>query len=334
LTASRRRRAPDQDSRATAAGSARPAAYGLAIDGDLTVVGATPVRRSGLRGTVSVVSGHGERALDDAERVFTQKASDGTDAVTLDRTPDEYRMRIAGFAAFAIARDGTRVACTPEAGESWHWQRVLAGHALPMAALLQGIEVLHAGGVVLETADGPRALAIAAGSHGGKSSLSVNLALRGLAMLSDDALGVEERDGGGVLVHPGVGAATLRAPEVARLAERGLADRLVVIGEHSGTVRVLLPCHDLPVPLGGVYWPHRAKAGGVSFKRLPAEPSRVLASTINLVVCEPERMERHFSVAAAVARDVPLFEVGVPMGVDAGELAAAIDRHARGLLAA
>ena len=306
-------------------------AYGLAVVGDVDVQGATRPPVDVAVGCVAVVSD--EPGQDAGERVFTQRDARGEEAVTLDRLRAGYRMRVGGLGDFEIGHDGARIACG--GGErSWPWQRVLAGHALPMAALLQGVEVLHAAGVAVQTPSGPRAVAIAAGSHGGKSSLSVNLALRGHALLSDDAIGVQA-DAGRVLVHPGVGAATLRAGEVEALRARGLLDRLEIVGELHGVVRVLVERHSLPVALGTMYWPEREPgATAVGFERLPAEPRRVLAGTINLVLQDPERMARHFDVASAIATGVPLFRVAVPPDVGAGELAVAIERHATELLAA
>jgi hypothetical protein len=296
-------------------------AYGLALDGDIAVQGAVSAPDETLAGRVAVVGDSLGEA--EGERLFTQ----GDEQITLDRIGRGYRMRVGGLGDFGISGDGTRIACGPSDG-AWPWQRVLAGHALPMAALLQGVEVLHAGGVMIAG----RGVAIAAGSHGGKSSLSVNLALRGHPLLSDDAIGVVEE---GLLVHPGVGAATLRAGEVESLRERGLLERLEVVGEEGGVVRVLLERQPGPVPLGAVYWPERdGAAQAIAFERLPAEPRRVLASTINLVLKEPERMRRHFAVSSAIAAAVPLVRAAFPAGVGAAELAAAIEAHAQELLGA
>jgi hypothetical protein len=293
-------------------------AYGLALDGDIAVQGAA---RAPAVGQVAVV--RDDLVEVEGERLFTQ----GDEHVTLDRIDGGFRMRVGGLGEFDIAADGSRIACGPTAAD-WPWQRVLAGHALPMAALLQGVEVLHAGGVTIAG----RGVAIAAGSHGGKSSLSVNLALRGHPLLSDDAIGVTED---GLLVHPGVGAATLRAGEVEALRARGLLGRLEVVGELDGVLRVLIARQGGPVPLGVMYWPERdGAAEAIAFERLPAEPRRVLASTINLVLKEPERMRRHFAVSSAIAAAVPLVRAAVPPGVGAAELAAAIEAHAQELLGA
>ena len=300
-----------------------PAAYALALEGGLEVAGATPIATGALRGRAEVSTGECREPA--GELLFSQPDRSGNEAVRLERVPSGYRMRLAGMAEFAIAADGTRVLCRGEVEPSWRWERVLAGHALPMAALLQGVEVLHASAVAL---DG-RAIAIAASSMGGKSSLAVNLALRGARLLTDDALAVEPLADGTVLAHPGVGAASVRANEVARLRELGLYERLTVLGEGADAVRVLFDRHDEPVPLSAVYWPERDPAlAEPEFRRLPADVRRLLTGTINLVLRGPERMRRHFEVSAAVAAAVPLYGIGVPPGMGAAALAEAIERHA------
>jgi hypothetical protein len=296
------------------------------------VIGAVPATARTLRGRVEVGGGDAATWAEPVlESVFRQGEAEGGPLIALDRTAGGYELRIARFARFRLSADGRQVACRPEpdAGPAWSWQRVLAAHALPFAALLQGVEVLHAGAVALDTAGGTVAIGIVAGSQGGKSSLAVNLALRGATLLTDDALAVVVEDGR-PLAHPGVAAATLRAAEVERLRALGLFERLEVVGEAGGSVRVLLERAAAPAPLGALYWLERVPAGApVAFTRLEPDPRRVLTSTINLVLQGPERLARHFDVSTQVAGSVPLFLVSVPRDVGAARLAADIEGHAR-----
>jgi hypothetical protein len=298
------------------------AAYGLALGGDIAVLGASDAPEGSWRGEVAVSRG-AEAEPAAFERIFAQGTGPDGPLITLDRTVAGYELRIAGFASFQIAPDGRRVGCRPEIGPAWRWQRVLAGHALPFAAVLQGIEVLHAGAVAL----GGRAIAIVANSHGGKSSLAVNLALRSARLLTDDALAVESHNGC-VLAHPGVGAVTIRMAEVEQLKALGLFPRLDVLGEHGDVVRVLMDRQDEPVPLAACYWPERVDDGPIRFERLAPDPRRVLTSTINLVLRDPERLARHFAISTEIASTVPLYRAQFGRGVGAAELAAAIEAHA------
>ena len=306
------------------------AAYGLELAGDVEVAGATAVPADAIRGRVAVSHADASSAREPGlERLFTQDDGRGGEAAHLERVAAGYRMRIADLAEFTIAGDGTGVVCRPEIEPAWRWQRVLAGHALPMAALLQGVEVLHAAAVALDAGGRRVAVAIAARPQGGKSSLSVNLALQGASLMTDDALAVEVLPDGSILAHPGVGAATIRWPEAERLRERGLLDRLQVVGESPGGVRVLLNRADAPAPLAAVYWPERDPSiSRPEFIRLEPDPRPLLAATINLVVRDPERLRRHFEVSTAIAAAVPLFRIGIPQGMDAASLAEAITEHA------
>jgi hypothetical protein len=310
-----------------------PAAYGLAVDGDVAVPGLARAAPAALRGRVELSSADAwADAGGEAELLFSQPDALGGEAVRLERSRAGYRIHIAGVADFAVAADGMRLDCRAGSAPAWRWQRLLAGHALPMAALLQGIEVLHAGAVALDVAGRRVAVAVAAGSHGGKSSLSINLALRGAGLITDDALAVEVTGDERVLAHPGLGAATLRTAEVEQLRRLGLADGLHVIGEDADAVRVLLEPEDAPLPLAAIYWPERDPSlTRARFTRLAPEPRRLLTGTINLVLLDPARQRRHFDVSTTIAARVPLFRIGVPAAVGAAALAAEIEAHARGL---
>ena len=61
-----------------------------------------------------------------------------------------YRVHADGFGSFLISRDGRRVLLAPEPVEAWRWQRLLTAQVLPIASLLQGLELFHASAVELD----------------------------------------------------------------------------------------------------------------------------------------------------------------------------------------
>lgn len=311
----------------------RGAALGLAVESDFDIFGleAGPV----VPGLLVRVRGESDEALDrrwaaaaDARRLFTQPdASGGRVVATLDEAPElGYRMRMPGLGDAEVAHDGGEVRFAPLDGEPLMAQRLLVGQALPLAALLQGTEVLHASGAVLP--DG-RAVAISAGSHGGKTSLAVQLVLRGGELLTDDALAVRPQPGGDVLAYPGAGPTNLRHAEAERLDPDALASLGPCVGVDADARRTLIARSPRPATLAAVYFPGRDDdAGDVAFERLPDSPQRLLAATINLVVRTPERMVAQLDACAAIARRVPQFRVAVPRSAGAAELAARIEAHA------
>ena len=155
---------------------------------------------------------------EEAEWVYRQLLPDGRPALTLERHPElGYRIFAYGYGHWLISTDGSSIrASRAEDLEPWLWQRLLVGQVLPFAALLQGLEVFHASAVVRED----RVLAIVGG--GGKTSVGLNLMLRGMPFFTDDVLALDRR-GEGLVSMPGAGSANVRDEALRRLCEQGTA---------------------------------------------------------------------------------------------------------------
>src|SRR5262249_11919219 len=106
-----------------------------------------------------------------------------------------------------ISSDGRELLCEPDSANE-QWASIVVAQALPLAATLRGLEVLHASGVVL---DG-RAVLITGAAGAGKSSLAAALMRAGGLLLSDDAVALELHDGA-LMAHAGSLALQLRAAE-------------------------------------------------------------------------------------------------------------------------
>jgi hypothetical protein len=224
-----------------------------------------------------------------------------------------------------VARDGSEVLCAPPPVASWRWQRFLAGRGLPIAALLRGHEVLHAGAV----AAGGGVVAFVGPSGAGKSSLTVRLVLAGAQFFADDVLAVDATDAR-VLAHPGIGVANLRGGERERLGTAG--DR--VLGELLGAtgrdrLHYAVEVAGEPLPLRALYFLRPPSgAGAATIRRLPApDPRRLLTSTFVSQVRPPERLASLLDTCARLAAAVPMFEIELGAEEGAGELAERLWSH-------
>ena len=155
---------------------------------------------------------------EEAEWIYRQALPDGRPALTLERHQQlGFRMFAHRYGHWLIAADGSSIRTShAEDLEPWLWQRFLVAQVLPFAALLEGLEVFHASGVVLDD----RVVAIVAGSGGGKTSLGLNLVLLGMPFFTDDVLALEQRDGT-LVCMPGAGSANVRDETLRRLCEHG-----------------------------------------------------------------------------------------------------------------
>jgi hypothetical protein len=268
-----------------------------------------------------------------AERIAQAEANDGRPVASI----DSFGRR--GYAAWAerfgrawMDADGRAILCTPVDAPAWLWQRFLVGQLLPFAAVLRDLEVFHASAVVL---DG-RAVAVVAGSGAGKTSLALELVMRGFAFLNDDVLVVEHADGRRLVVHPGAPLANIRR-DGGTLAERLIAARMGrVLGSGDDETRVVLRRHGEPVPLAAIFFVRRSASGGRgAVDRMgTVDPRLLIAATFNRAVRSPERLARQLDVCGRVAESAALFRVDAPPQVTPAELAEKIHESALALEAA
>lgn len=243
--------------------------------------------------------------------------------LAVDVHPDlGYRLSGDGEPAYLVSRDGSMIRCVAGAAPPTGEQRLLSGQALPLAALLQGVEVLHASAVAV----GGHAIAFSGPSGAGKTSLAVRLAVRGHGFVTDDVLAVEPA-GAGLLAHPGPGLAHLR-PDVLRALERedrpGRPRRRP--GPDGATVEIAAERE--PLPLATLYLLRRA-AGETALRRLDAPDPRVLLGTsFNFLDRRHERLAAHLDVCARLARSVRVVELTSAPGADLDAIAELVERDA------
>jgi hypothetical protein len=237
--------------------------------------------------------------------------------------PAGYLLHAPGFGRILVAPDGTELLCDPEPGGA-EWSTLLPAQALPLAATLQGFEVLHASGVVpAEGAVGGvlgGGAALFAGPQGtGKSSLAAALLRRGATLLSDDTVALEQR-GGTLIAHPGAALLQLRSVEHERLSAQARA----VLGTPEmflGKQRYSPGVSTSPAPFGALFLLERS-THGPSVECIEAvDPFALLASTFNLSVRTPERLTRHLDLAVALAATKRVYRLRVQPGMDATQLA-------------
>lgn len=174
------------------------------------------------------------------------------------------------------------------------WRTVLDS-VIFSVALLHGLEALHAGAVV----SGEGAIAIAAASGGGKSTLLTSLLADGFELLADDVVALET-DGERILAHPGpplmtapAAAPSLPGEELAAIgAERWLAT----------------PVSPEPRPLAAVVLLNRRPGAATALRPLSRPLFPLLAMMLRFPRT-PDRERSRFELAAAIAASVPVWEL-------------------------
>jgi hypothetical protein len=236
----------------------------------------------------------------DARPVGIQRDEHGEVRFTV-AAHDRAGYRLAGddYGEHVLSRDGLRLRSAPLGAYDEDWQRFLIAQVLPFAATVRGLEVLHAGAVVI----GGRALLLLGASGAGKTTLALALTQLGAGFLADDAVALE-RAGERLLAHPGTPVAAVG---------RGWAERLLRI-----------PTVPAPAPLGAVLCLERSADGPdvPCFEPL-GDGAPLLASTFNLMLRDGERMSSLLEVCALAAKE-RVERVTAGPAVDPATLAGAI----------
>jgi hypothetical protein len=313
----------------------RSHAFGIDLISEMELIGLPPAERPGAETATEIevdsddplvgdLSGEGEelRFVCDLE---------GRKTLSVRFREDRgYLLTLPTIGSFRVRPDGLRVTCIPEPGAvAWRWQRALVNQVLPLTATLRGFEVLHSGAVALAG----RAVAIVGHPGAGKSSTTLNLLLRGAGFLTDDALAIERRDGV-LIAHPG--AAVSNFPRSEReLMESDEPDRLgeTIADEEEYRSLLAVEREPAPLPLGALYFLRRGRdLPRASFERLEnPDPTALLASTYVLSVRSAARLANQLAVCAAIANDVPVFDLLIPNSVPARESARQLMEHTASL---
>lgn len=299
-------------------------AFGLDLDSETPL----PFLQGAGRGGVARRSGrplrisYGERAPawpDKSELISDERGLDGEIIFQIEAADGAYRFHGPAYGCTLLSGEGTEAQGSPGEEGFEGWQRLLVAQVLPFAAALQGLEVLHAGAVVV----GGTGVALTGPSGSGKTSLALALQRLGAELLADDVLAVE-RAGGELLAHPGAPISGIDLAEAERLGAQGSGEQAGVLAVNAREQVARAALVPGPVPLGALILLDRRGEGpaGPDFEA-EDDPRRLLASTFNLVLASPERLAGLLDVCARLAaRRVERVTFGP--GTDPDELAAAI----------
>lgn len=255
--------------------------------------------------------------------LLERRYDDGRLSMTVDYDSDcGYLIYAPWYGRYLVSPDGRSILSTMPNVPLWRWLIVLYAQALPLASTLQGLELLHASGVVV---DG-RLLAFSAPSGTGKTSVAAHLVANGATLLTDDVLAVE-RSGTRIVAHPGAPLSKVSTGELATMPREGRARLGTRIGRND-KVLLLTRLPAQPQPLDGVYFLRRWPI----FKRLTIEPLdpdpfRLLAHSFNTYVRSHDRVVNQLAVHASIVDSVGLYSVSVPPSAPASEVARAVRAH-------
>jgi hypothetical protein len=235
--------------------------------------------------------------------------------------PAGYLLWIRDFGRVLISPDGLELLCEPDPVNP-EWATIVSAQALPLAATIRGMEVMHASGVVL----GGRAVLLMGPAGAGKSSLAAALVRAGGRLLSDDVVALQLSEGA-LVAHAGSVVLQLRAAEDERLSTEERAALGHPAGSVEGKQRYVSGEAPDAVPLGGVFLLERSAREPAVEQLGAVDPFELIASTFNLSVRTPARLRRQLDVVSAIASNGLTHRLRVQPGVDATGLAAIVQQR-------
>jgi len=258
----------------------------------------------------------------DARRLFARHFTDGRPYLTVDYAASTgYRIWAPHHGRHLVSDDGRRVMSAPPRRSGWWWQRLVLAQVLPIAASLQGIDLLHASAVVI----GGRAVAITAEAGTGKTTLAAHLLDRGADLLADDVVALELSNEA-IVAHPGVTLVNIDPSQRALLGPRarerlgtevGQGDKLYVLGDLA----------DGPSPLGAVYFLRRDGDTQELAVERQTDARKLLGSSFVPYLDSPDYLLQHLDACSRIAEAVPLYTIKAPAAMPPQELAAALAGH-------
>jgi hypothetical protein len=202
-----------------------------------------------------------------------------------------------------LSADTGVLSCAPTERSEPSWWRIVLDSVLFTVALLRGYEALHAGAVA--TPEG--AIAIMAGSGGGKSSLLAELLGRGYTLMADDVLVLDAHGDGPTVAHPGPPLMTVPTTRLARLQA---AVPVATIASLEDECWVGIPVSPRPLTLKALVLLERKPATGTksTLTKIDRPLSQLLGSLMGFPR-SPERERARFELASVLAGETNLWRL-------------------------
>jgi hypothetical protein len=233
------------------------------------------------------------------DRFRVWEMPDGKAWLEFFRVADGYLLRFPGFADFVLSAEGREVQGWPVPGASPSmFEHLYLNQVIPLALSRQGKLVLHAGAI--ETSAG--AVAFAAPSGRGKSTLTASFASSGHRFITDDGLPLEWREGRLVAIPGDTSIRLLDDSRHALLRAHEAGPR-----DHRGKARVCagsgLTHSAKPVVMRAIFFLGSGEASVPAIT--PMTPAQALIALVRhsflLDVDESEMLAAHFGEMSQIA---------------------------------
>lgn len=241
--------------------------------------------------------------------------SDGKTFTVQRSQTGEYRFSYGGRTLFHLSADHRTLTSAADEARDLSWWRILLDPVLFTVSLVRGMEALHAGAIATESG----AVAIAATSGGGKSTLLSQLLREGLELVTDDILGLAAEDDA-VLAYPGAPLMTLP-----RKRSAGVGAPLGKLGEEVWSA---VPVVSDPLPLRHIVLLDRRPGARTGMYRVEHPLAPLMTHLLRFPPTRERELAR-FSLASAVAIQADIWELSADVNTSPEQLAGLILQELR-----
>ncbi|HKV68706.1 MAG TPA: hypothetical protein VJN72_11525 [Gaiellales bacterium] len=273
---------------------------------------------------VSAEEIEGAWRLEDGETLLERRHPNGRLFLRIDsHERDGFRIWAPYYGRHLVALDGCSIASALPRVPPVRWQRLFFAEVLPLSAALQGLSVFHASAAAVRG----KVLAFIGPSGSGKTSLTAHLVALGASFFTDEVL-VLESGPAGVLAYPGAARLSIDEAEVGQIPSTQKLRVGPCVGR-SGKLVLEPEPYASALPLGCVYFLRPDfEATRITFSKREDSPGKSLLGTsfINYLRAGSS-LERQPNICADLDRSVRLYDIGIPRGSRARDVAARVLAH-------
>jgi len=302
--------------------------FGLVLETPEPFPGLQPAAATGERVTswreVSAEEVETAWRLDDGETLLERRHPNGRLFLRIDsHERDGFRIWAPYYGRHLIALDGCSIASALPRVPPVRWQRLFFAQVLPLCAALQGLSVFHASAAAVRG----KVLAFMGPPGSGKTSLTAHLVALGASFFTDEVL-VLESGAADVRAYPGPARLSIDEAELGQIPSTQKLRVGPCVGRSDKLMLEPEPCAS-PLPLACLYFLRPdSEATRITISEREGSPAKsLLGSTVVNYLRVRGYLDRHLDICSALDGSVRLYDIGIPRGSRARDVAARVLAH-------
>lgn len=301
--------------------------FGLVLQASEPFQGLPPTTAAGERVTswreASAEEVEAAWRLEDGALLLERRHPDGRLFLQIDsHEQDGFRIWAPYYGRHLVTPDGCSITSALPRVPPVRWQRLFFEQVLPLSAALQGLSLFHASAVAVRG----KVIPFIGPSGSGKTSLTAHLVALGASFFTDDVLVVESGPAG-LRAHPGPARLSIDEGELRQIPSTQKLRIGPCVGRSGKLMLEPEPCAS-PLPIACVYFLRPdSDATRITISEGDSPGKSLLGSSFINYLRARRYLERQREICAALEGSVRLYDIGIPPGSRARDVAARVLAH-------